>query len=235
MGSIRAEEEARLNSIRQSETELARVEARIEAYVHVEQPDRAESVRVSRRAPLTSQIRLQQERSHLRDQMEEIQAEQRDANSTQVSAQNEMSDAQKRINQLESVRNMRSAAMAREPGGPDALKAVQWIHANQHRFRGRVHDPIQLSVGCRDLNYARQLEACLNKNVMRVRPCSSGELIHQTILCEHDEDYHTLSREISQYRVNIATLTNLHTLDKHPAPFDREEVRPIMFSCADLS
>ena len=54
-------------------------------------------------------------------------------------------------------------------------------------------------------------------------------LIEQTILCEHEEDYHTLSRELSQqYRINVATLTHLHALDQHPPPFDRAEVCPAL-------
>lgn len=135
-------------------------------------------------------------------------------------------DAQRRIAALESVNTIRISALAKERGGDHIVSAVRWIHDNQSRFRGRVYDPIQLSVGCRDLKFAAQLEACVNQATMRARrPESAAELTVQTILCEREEDYHLLSRELSsRLRINVATLTALHALDKFPPPFDRAEV-----------
>ena len=138
----------------------------------------------------------------------------------------EIEGAQRRIAALESVNTIRINSLAKERGGDHVVSAVRWIHDNQSRFRGRVYDPIQLSVGCRDLKFAAQLEACVNQATMRVRrPGWTAELTEQTILCEREEDYHLLSRELSsRLRINVATLTTLHALDKFPPPFDRAEV-----------
>ena len=100
--------------------------------------------------------------------MATVQAEQKEADLTMQQARNEIEQAQFRIGQAESVRNMRNVALSKERGGTDILKAVAWINKNRERLRGHVYDPIQLSVGCRDTGFARQLEACVNQATMRV-------------------------------------------------------------------
>ena len=235
MDNIRQEDEQRQKTIRENENKIARLEQKIAETVLGEEPDREEMVRSRHAHVLTMQGRLNREKNQLRDELAGIQTEQRDADSARNQARSEIERTQAQIVQLESVRNMRSVALSRERGGQDVLKAVQWIHSNQHRFRGRVYDPIQLSVGCRDPAFASQLEACVNQATMRVRRTQSIELIGQTILCEHDDDYRTLSRELSgQFRINVATLTHLHALDKHPPPFDRDTVC-LVLSKATLS
>lgn len=126
------------------------------------------------------------------------------------------------------------------------MDAVHWLRNNLDKFKGKVYEPVRLSVTAKDKKFVNLAEGPIHAGAMRVRLhgfCSreddADSSCTQSFVFERQEDYDFMMRELNDgpksLRINGANLAPGKTLADYPRKFSPEKVCPHRCSSRLLS
>ncbi|CAG8637919.1 11308_t:CDS:10 [Funneliformis caledonium] len=179
---------------------------------------------ITRLEELTSVQPEENDTSAIRNQLEElsihmrnIQTDGNDINAKQEEfaheerqIQSQISYINERRQELEDKKKRRLESLRYEH---HTLEAVQWLRQNNDKLVARVFDPICVEINVKDVRYADAIET--------------------TFVCESDEDYHTITKELCDVRklkINVVCFSH-KTMNDFPPPMHHDQLRRFGFDC----
>lgn len=125
-----------------------------------------------------------------------------------------------RLQGLDSARNAKLQMLSQ--ADPAAVKAIQWLRANQTRFQKKVFEPVMLELSVKDNRFSTYIEGCINWIQMR------------TFVCQTRADYDVFTHELidnQKLRLNVSELEGGRTVrqSEQQRPYQLEQIKRMGF------
>ncbi|KAJ1915195.1 Structural maintenance of chromosomes protein 5 [Mycoemilia scoparia] len=215
--AIEAQDQRKKEEILQAQRELSELESRVGSSSY----SRGGEDPKSRREELQRQLdELFEQEQQYRTQIDEFKDQQQQIRREGREYQAEIEQATRGLQKLDDVKNRKWQILNRF--SREAAEAVKWLDQNQSMFKKHVFSPVCMQINVNDNLYSPIIESLIRAGT------------HKTFVCQTDEDYMTLTREVNdnlRLRINVVAITpDSKRLENYRPPLPADQIKKLGFT-----